>query len=88
MSDVPAVLSERMAEAIQRPSPPEAYLDAAEGLLRRVLLAGCVARASAVDLLVVDALVTEAFEVASVEPQLIERRAEAAVRRIAALGGA
>jgi hypothetical protein len=77
-----------MAEAVPAASAPEVYLDAAESLLRQLLLAGCVARGSAVDLLVVDALVTEAFDRASVEPHLIERRAEAAVRRIAALGGA
>jgi hypothetical protein len=88
MSDIPPALSARMAELVDEPSAPETYLDAAETLLRHVLHVGCVARASALDLLVVDALVTEAFAVASVEPQLIERRAEAAVRRIAALGGA
>jgi hypothetical protein len=87
MSDgPPPALAERLAEAVDASSPPEAYLEAALVLLGRLVHDGCATRAAALDLLVADALVTAAFEVASAEPASVEDRAATAVRRIAALG--
>jgi hypothetical protein len=63
---------------------PEAYLDAAEELLATLISDGCVSRRSALDLLVADALVTYAFEVAADEPARVAERAERAMARIAA----
>jgi hypothetical protein len=63
---------------------PEAYLDAAEELLATLISDGCVSRSSALDLLVADALVTYAFEVAADEPARVAERAERAMARIAA----
>lgn len=87
MSDVPPALAARMDALVTAASPPEAYLDAAEELLRQLLGNGCATRSAALDLLTIDALVTTAFEVASAEPARVESRATAAVLRIAALGG-
>ena len=87
MSDAPPpALAARLAAAVDPSSPPEAYLDAALMLLRQLVQGGCATRAAALDLLVADALVTAAFEVASAEPASVEDRAATAVRRIAALG--
>lgn len=63
---------------------PDAYLDAAEGLLATLISDGCASRSSALDLLVADALVTYAFEVASDDPARVAARAEQAMSRIAA----
>ena len=88
----PPVLAERV-EAIVGPRvgangggvpSPEAYLDAAEELLATLISDGCVSRSSALDLLVADALVTYAFEVAADEPARVAERAERAMARIAA----
>jgi hypothetical protein len=64
---------------------PEDYIAAAEMLVDRLLHGGCESRDGAVDLLVVDALVTYAFELAGDEPTYIETRAERAMMRLAAL---
>ena len=60
-------------------------MEAAESLLRRLLREGCATRESALDLLVVDALVTYAFEAAAEEPELIAERTQEAMLRIGAL---
>jgi hypothetical protein len=64
---------------------PEVYLDAAEALLDDLLDDGCASRDSALDLLVADAFVTYAFELASDEPTRLAARAEDAMHRIASL---
>jgi hypothetical protein len=61
------------------------YLAAAEALFIRLLREGCSSRASAVDLLVVDALVTYAFELDQGVPAEIEARAERAMTRVGRL---
>lgn len=61
----------------------EAFVEAADVLLRRVLGGDAASRATALDLLAADACITYAFEAASDEPQLVGERAEAAMRRIA-----
>jgi hypothetical protein len=83
----PAVLTERI-EALAGPNPgPEQYMDAAEALLEELLRGECTSRASAIDLLVVDALVTYAFEVASSDPARVTALAADAMRRIASRAG-
>lgn len=85
-SDVPPALAERLDAVVNRSSPPETYIDAALALLKRLVQEGSATRAAALDLLVADALVTAAFEVASPDPDAVEQRAANAVRRIAAVG--
>ena len=64
------------------PTPTE-LLDAAERMLDKVLRTDCEARASALDLLTVDALMTRALEIASRNVELLEGFPEQAMRRIA-----
>ena len=64
------------------PTPTE-LLDAAERMLDKVLRTDCEARASALDLLTVDALMTKALEIASRNIELLEEFPEQAMRRIA-----
>lgn len=66
---------------------PEACLAAGEHALNTLLASGSTSRATALDLLAVDALVTYAFQVAADDPSRIEARAAAAMARIAALPG-
>ncbi len=66
---------------------PDRLMKAAEALLERSLSGGLTDRASAVDLLTVDALVTYAFEASTGQPYSLRERARSAMRRIAALGG-
>jgi len=69
------------------PSPTATeVLDAAERLLDNVLRSDCETRASALDLLTVDALMTHALEIASQDPRLLEKFPEQAMLRIAAHG--
>jgi hypothetical protein len=66
---------------------PEACLDAGERLLGDLLASGSTSRATALDLLAVDALVTYAFQAAADEPALLDARAARALASIAALPG-
>lgn len=66
---------------------PEACLDAGEKLLDALLASGSTSRATALDLLAVDALITYAFQAAADDPALIDVRAARALARIAALPG-
>jgi hypothetical protein len=61
-------------------------VDVAESMLERMLASGDTSRATALDLLVVDSLVTYAFEAAADEPSSIADRAQQAMQRLAALG--
>lgn len=87
----PAALLERLQELlahdVNRPAHevPEVCLAAGERLLDALLQSGSTSRATALDLLAVDALVTYAFEAAADEPGRIVERATAAMQRIAAL---
>jgi hypothetical protein len=83
--NLPEELESAMASALNNnPSPtaPE-VLEAAERLLDRVLRTDCESRASALDLLTVDALMTRALEIAAGDPKLLEEFPEQAMRRIA-----
>jgi hypothetical protein len=64
------------------PTPTD-LLDAAERMLDSVLRTDCESRASALDLLTVDALMTRALEIAARDPLLLEDFPEQAMRRIA-----
>ena len=63
----------------------ETLLDVAATAMASLLHDGCLTRASALDLLAVDALVTYAFEAAADDPERIEVRTQQALARIAAL---
>ena len=66
---------------------PEACLDAGEQLLDELLASGSTSRATALDLLAVDSLVTYAFQAAADEPARMAARTARARARIAALPG-
>jgi hypothetical protein len=68
------------------PTAPE-LLDAAERLLDHVLSTDCETRASALDLLTVDALMTRALEGAGRDLALLGNFPEEAMRRIASHAG-
>ena len=66
------------------PSPTATeVLDAAERLLDNVLRSDCETRATALDLLTVDALMTQALAIAGRDPSVLEEFPEQAMRRIA-----
>ena len=71
------------------PSPTATeVLEAAERLLDKVLRTDCESRASALDLLTVDALMTHALEIACGDPNLLEEFPEEAMRRVGRHSGA
>jgi hypothetical protein len=90
----PAALLQRLqallADDVNRPGSevPEVCLAAGERLLDALLQSGSTSRATALDLLAVDALVTYAFEAAADDPRHLVDRATSAMQRIAALPGA
>ena len=95
-AEPPPALTRRVEEAIRAvaagqclaTASPETLLSAAERLFDAGLRGGCVGRSSAIDLLVVDALVTYVFERASTDPDQLESRAERAIVALGALPGA
>jgi hypothetical protein len=70
-----------------RPTAEEC-LSAGEALLAEVLRGDARDRATALDLLTADALVTRAYELAAADPGALERLARDGMRRMAALAGA
>ncbi|HET9796682.1 MAG TPA: hypothetical protein VFP90_01775 [Gemmatimonadaceae bacterium] len=66
---------------------PAVCLAAGERLVREIIRENATSRASALDLLAADALVTYAFEAASEDPAELERRAADAMARISAIAG-
>ena len=85
----PPALAERLQSLLaphdDAADPTEAMLATAERLIERLLHDRTASRVAALDLLAVDALVTYAFELASDEPERLERRADDAMHRIAML---
>jgi hypothetical protein len=81
----PSELEASMRSALNDNECPTAndLLDAAERMLDNVLRSDCESRASALDLLTVDALMTRALEIAALDPSLLEEFPERAMRRIA-----
>ncbi|WP_396216302.1 hypothetical protein [Gemmatimonas sp.] len=90
----PSALHRRLCELVSasasRPvsDVPEACLEAGEQLLDALLASGSTTRATALDLLAVDSLITYAFQAAADDPARLEERAARAMARIAALPGA
>ncbi|WP_353265484.1 hypothetical protein [Gemmatimonas sp.] len=90
----PSALHRRLWELVgtsaSRPvsDVPEACLEAGEQLLDALLASGSTTRATALDLLAVDSLITYAFQAAADDPARLEERAARAMARIAALPGA
>jgi hypothetical protein len=90
--DPPPALTRRIEEAIGAlhagqslaTASADTLLLAAERLFESMLRDGCIGRTSALELLVVDALVTYAFERASDDPEQIESKAERAMLTLAA----
>ena len=70
-----------LKDATENPTA-EDLLEAAERLLDKVLRTDCETRASALDLLTVDALMTHSLQVASTDPKAPEDFPEQALRRI------
>jgi hypothetical protein len=89
----PPALMERIVEALGRRAEDDASraaalcLDAATGLLERLLQPDALGRDSAIDLLAADALVTYAFEAAAADIAKLDDRATAAMTRLGALAG-
>jgi hypothetical protein len=81
----PEQLAAAMQSALENNPSPTAVevLDAAEHLLDQVLRTDCETRASALDLLTVDALMTHAIELAAKDPALLDKFPEQAMQRIA-----
>ena len=77
-----------MRSAVENKENPSAVeiLEAAERLLDKVLRTDCETRASALHLLTVDALMTQALHVANEDSDVLEDFAEQAMRRIASYG--
>ena len=82
-ADLATSMRSALKDATSNPSAEE-LLDAAEHLLDRVLRTDCETRASALDLLTVDALMTHALLVASKDPRSADDFAERALARVTA----
>lgn len=84
-SPPPKELESAMASALnlEHPATAPGVLEAAERLLDRVLRTDCESRASALDLLTVDALMTQALQIAAKDPELLDKFPEQAMQRIA-----
>jgi hypothetical protein len=81
----PPELASAMRAAVDGKADPAAgdLLEAAERLLDKVLRSDCETRASALDLLTVDALMTHSLLLASRDPLTREDFAERAMTRVA-----
>ena len=81
----PEELATAMRNAVDESSEPTPsdLLDAAEHLLDKVLRTDCETRASALDLLTVDALMTHALQRANDDPKLRDKFPDEAMTRIA-----
>jgi hypothetical protein len=81
----PKELATAMRNAVGSKENPTAneILESAERLLDRVLRTDCETRASALDLLTVDALMTQALQVSNKDPEAPSDFGDQAMRRIA-----
>jgi hypothetical protein len=81
----PTELANAMRAAVEGASDPTAneLLDAAERLLDRVLRSECETRSAALDLLTVDALMTQSMLLAHSDPKTPADFAEQAITRVA-----
>ena len=85
----PPELATAMRAAVDDKPDPDAsdLLAAAERLLDRVLRSDCETRASALDLLTVDALMTHSLLLASKDPRAGDGFAERAITRVVSHAG-
>ena len=85
----PDALAARLSTLVAGPANnddvPEALIAAAEHTLRSLLRLNATDRSGALDLLAADALVTYAFEQATDDPETLEYKATAAMRRLSAI---
>jgi hypothetical protein len=79
--ELASAMRNALNETTENPTA-EDLLGAAERALDKVLRTDCETRASALDLLTVDALMTHALQVASTEPKAPDDFPEQALRRI------
>ena len=82
-ADLAAAMRNSLKDSVTNPTAEE-LLEAAEHLLDKVLRTDCESRASAIDLLTVDALMTHALLVASKDPRSSDAFAERALARVTA----
>jgi len=82
-SDLATAMRNSLKDPASTPSADE-LLEAAAHLLDKVLRTDCETRASAVDLLTVDALMTHALLIASKDPRTPDDFAERALARVTA----
>jgi hypothetical protein len=82
-ADLATAMRNSLKDATSNPTAEE-LLEAAEHLLNKVLRTDCETRASAIDLLTVDALMTHALLVASKDPRSPEDFPERALARVTA----
>jgi len=80
----PKELATAMRNAVENKENPTAVeiLESAERLLDKVLRTDCETRASALHLLTVDALMTQALQVANEDSDVLADFAEEAMRRV------
>jgi hypothetical protein len=82
-ADLATAMRNSLKDSTTDPSAEE-LLEAAEHLLDKVVRTDCETRASAIDLLTVDALLTHALYLASKDPHAPDDFAERALARITA----
>ena len=82
-ADLAAAMRNSLKDATSNPTADE-LLEAAEHLLDKVLRTDCETRASAIDLLTVDALMTHAILLASKDPRSTDDFVERALARVTA----
>jgi hypothetical protein len=82
-ADLATAMRNSLKDSTTDPSAEE-LLEAAERLLDRVVRTDCETRASAIDLLTVDALLTHALYLASKDPRAPDDFAERALARVTA----
>jgi hypothetical protein len=82
-ADLAAAMRNSLKDAPSNPTAEE-LLEAAEHLLDKVLRTDCETRASAIDLLTVDALMTHSLLVATKDPRSPEDFADRALAQITA----
>jgi hypothetical protein len=79
--ELASAMRSALNEGTENPTA-EDFLTAAERLLDKVLRTDCETRASAIDLLTVDALMTHALHIASKDANAPDDFAEQALRRV------
>ena len=82
-ADLAAAMRNSLKDVTSKPTAEE-LVEAAQHLLNRVLRTDCERRASAIDLLTVDALMTHALLVASKDPRAPDDFAERALTGVTA----